>query len=148
MRSLDRALQERLLGRAECEVLTASDRRRLSGQRVLVSGAGGSVGSELARQLAASGVSRLTLMDHSEYALFLVESDIHRTHPHVDVVPMLGDVTRRVDVQAAYGVAEPNVVYHAAAYKHVTYAETAIVQALRGWAALSDEMNTKRDRAA
>ena len=131
MRSLDASLQARLLGRPAREVLTADDRRRLAGQRVLVTGAGGSVGSELARQLAASGVSRLALMDHSEYALFLIEAEIRQAWPELDVVPLMGDVTRRVDVRAAFEAAAPHVVYHAAAYKHVTYAERAIVQAMR-----------------
>ena len=131
MFALDVALQERLLGRRVHEVLTDEDRNRLKGLRVLVTGGGGSVGSELARQLAACDVSRLALMDHSEYALFQVDSAMRLAHPGVPVVPVLGDVTRRTDLRAAYASAEPHVVYHAAAYKHVTLAERAIVQALR-----------------
>jgi FlaA1/EpsC-like NDP-sugar epimerase len=131
MLHLDTAAQERLLGRTVCEVLTPGDRLRLRGQRALVTGAGGSVGSELSRQLAAAGVARLTLMDHSEYALFRIESAIREAFPQVQIVPLLGDVSRRSDVRASCRVGEPHVVYHAAAYKHVTYAETAIVQALR-----------------
>ena len=131
MLALEVALQERLLGRRVHEVLTEEDRSRLRGLRVLVTGAGGSVGSELARQLAACDVSRLALMDHSEYALFQVDSDIRLTHPGIPVVPVLGDITRRADLRSACASGEPHVVYHAAAYKHVTFAETAIVQALR-----------------
>ena len=129
--SLDPALQQRLLGRDVSEVLGAEDRLQLRGQRALVTGAAGSVGSELCRQLAASGVSRLTLMDHSEYALFKTESELRRRFPSVAIVSVLGDVTRRADLRPAIGAAEPHVVYHAAAYKHVTFAESAIVQALR-----------------
>jgi O-antigen biosynthesis protein WbqV len=131
MLGLETAVQERLLGRAVCDVLTDVDRRRFGGQRVLVTGAGGSVGSELARQLACCGVGRLTLMDHSEYALFLIESEIRQRYPGLAVVPVLADVSRRADVRSACDAGEPHVVYHAAAYKHVTYAETALVQALR-----------------
>lgn len=131
MIALDQSLQERLLGRDVSDVLTADDRLQLHGQRALVTGAAGSVGSELCRQLAACAVARLTLMDHSEYALFRIEAEIRRRYPAVAVVPVLGDVTRRADLRAAMTAAAPHVVYHAAAYKHVTFAETAIVQALR-----------------
>lgn len=127
----DRALQEQLLGRAVLDVLGAADRARLAGRRALVTGAAGSVGSELARQLAAAGVSRLALLDHSEYGLFQIEGQLRQQFPCLDVMPLLADVTRRVDVGAAFDAAAPEVVYHAAAYKHVTYAETAIVQAMR-----------------
>jgi FlaA1/EpsC-like NDP-sugar epimerase len=129
--ALDQSLQQRLLGRDVSDVLAGDDRLQLHGQRALVTGAAGSVGSELCRQLAACGVSRLTLMDHSEYALFRIEAEIRRQHPSVTIVAVLGDVTRRADLRAATIAAAPHVVYHAAAYKHVTFAETAIVQALR-----------------
>ena len=131
MLSLDQALQQRLLGRDVSDVLGADDRLQLQGQRALVTGAAGSVGSELCRQLAACGVSRLTLMDHSEYLLFRTEAELRRSFPLVTIVPVLGDVTRRSDLRQAMAIAEPQVVYHAAAYKHVTFAETAIAQALR-----------------
>ena len=131
MLSLEHALQQRLLGRDVSEVLSGDDRLQLQGQRVLVTGAAGSVGSELCRQLAACGVARLTLMDHSEYLLFKTEAELRRSFPLVAIVSLLGDVTRRSDLRQAMTSAEPQVVYHAAAYKHVTFAETAIVQALR-----------------
>ena len=120
-----------LLGRAVCDVLTRADRERFRGQRALGTGAAGSVGSELCRQLADAGVSRLCVMDHSEYALFRLAIELHDAFPHVDIVPVLGDVTRRADVRLACNGAQADVVYHAAAYKHVTFAETAPVQALR-----------------
>jgi FlaA1/EpsC-like NDP-sugar epimerase len=131
VQSLDHDLQQRLLGRDISDVLEADDRAQLQGQRALVTGAAGSVGSELCRQLAASGVSRLTLLDHSEYALFKTEAELRRCFPSVTIVSILGDVTRRADLRQAIAASEPHVVYHAAAYKHVTFAETAIVQALR-----------------
>jgi O-antigen biosynthesis protein WbqV len=128
---MDRALQERLLGRPVTDVLTAADVRAFRGRRVLVTGGGGSIGSELALQMANAGVARLAVMDHSEYALFRVETELRQACPDVPVVPWLGDVTRGGDVRDAFNAAEPEVVYHAAAYKHVTYAERAAVQALR-----------------
>jgi FlaA1/EpsC-like NDP-sugar epimerase len=131
VQSLDHQLQQRLLGREVAEVLEAGDRLQLQGQRALITGAAGSVGSELSRQLAASGVSRLTLMDHSEYALFRTETELRRSFPSATIECVLGDVTRRADLRQAITIAAPHVVYHAAAYKHVTFAETAIAQALR-----------------
>jgi FlaA1/EpsC-like NDP-sugar epimerase len=131
MLNLDARLQEQLLGRAVTDLMSSADRDRLRGQRVLITGAAGSIGSELARQLADCGVSRLTLMDHSEYGLFQIDSAIREAHPALDVVLALGDVTRRPDLRAACRAAQPHVVYHAAAYKHVTFSETALVPSLR-----------------
>jgi O-antigen biosynthesis protein WbqV len=124
-------VQQELLGRPLREVLTAADRRRLAGQRVLITGAGGSVGSELTRQIVACRPGRLTLFDQSEYAVFRLESELREQHPGLDVDVVLGDVSRRADVRAACAALGPHVVYHAAAYKHVTITERASVPAVR-----------------
>jgi FlaA1/EpsC-like NDP-sugar epimerase len=131
MTLLDNAAQERLLGRAVDGVLTGADRRAFRGQRLLVTGAGGSVGSELARQLAACGPQSLTLIDHAEYNLFQIERDLREQHPDVPLMPVLGDVTRRADIRAACMMARPTSIFHAAAYKHVPIAETSVVAAAR-----------------
>jgi O-antigen biosynthesis protein WbqV len=124
-------LQEQLLGRKVRAVLTTRDRRLLAGERVLITGAGGSVGSELARQIAACGPARLLLLDHSEYALFHIERELRDRHPDLDLDAVLGDVSRRTDLRVACTALRPHVVYHAAAYKHVTMTERAIVPAMR-----------------
>src|SRR5918996_5246882 len=131
MMRLDKSVQEQLLGRPTESVLTGADRRALRGQRLLVTGAGGSVGSELARQLAVCGPQSLTLFDHSEYHLFKIDRELRERHPEVSILPVLGDVTRRPDLRAACQMARPTAVYHAAAYKHVPIAETSIVAAAR-----------------
>lgn len=131
MTELDRRDQERLLGRAIGDVLTVHDNRAFSGQRVLVTGAGGSVGGELARQIAGCQPAMLALLDHAEYNLFRIEADIRRLCPGVPLTVCLGDVSRRVDVRAACEQVRPHVVFHAAAYKHVTMAERSIVPAAR-----------------
>ena len=131
MRATDRALQEQLLGRDVREVLTDSDRRTFSGQRLLVTGAGGTIGSELARQLAACRPRSLTLVDHSEYALFRIEEELRSEWPTLELDACIGDVSRRGDMRAICQSARPHAVYHAAAYKHVTITERCIVPAAR-----------------
>lgn len=131
MTELDRRDQERVLGRSIGDVLTVHDNRAFSGQRVLVTGAGGSVGSELARQLAGCQPGMLGIFDHSEYNLFRIEAELRRLCPGVPLTVYLGDVSRRVDVRAACDQVRPHVVFHAAAYKHVTMAERSIIPAAR-----------------
>ena len=128
---LPRELEEELLGRPLRAVLTAGDRRSFAGQRVLITGAGGSLGSELTRQIAACGPERLVLLDHSEYAVFRVESELKAQYPDLHVEVMLGDVSRRADLRAVCASLRPHVVYHAAAYKHVTITERSAVPAIR-----------------
>ena len=131
MVTLTAAIEQQLLGRPVRAVLSQGDRRMLAGERVLITGAGGSVGSELSRQVAACGPARLVLLDHSEYAVFRIESEIRERYPDVQVEVILGDVSRRADVRAACLSLRPHVVYHAAAYKHVTITERSIVPAVR-----------------
>ena len=126
----DLSNQEFLLGRRVQQVLTAEDRRQFEDQRVLITGAGGSVGSELARQIAGCRPARLTLFEQSEYNLFRIEQELRELHPRLDVDPVLGDVRRRRSVRAACEAARPHVIYHAAAYKHVTMTERAVCEAV------------------
>ncbi len=130
MIELSRDVEERLLGRRVRDVLTSADRQAISGRRVLVTGAGGSVGAELSRQIAACRPASLTMVDQSEYALFKIEGELRRQHAS-RVQAILGDVTRRADVTQAYDAARPQVVYHAAAYKHVAMTETRLVPTVR-----------------
>lgn len=126
----DLNVQEFLLGRRVQQVLTAEDRRQFAGQRVMITGAGGTVGSELARQIAACRPARLTLFEQSEYNLFQIEQELADLHPGMELDPVLGDVRRRRSVRAACRAARPHVIYHAAAYKHVTMTERAVCQAV------------------
>jgi FlaA1/EpsC-like NDP-sugar epimerase len=119
----DACVQEALIGRPACDTLTKAERRAYADRRVLVTGAGGSVGSELVRRLAACGPSRLTLVDQSEYNLFRIERQLAASWPGLRVDGVLGDVTRPRVIQTACATARPDVVFHAAAYKHVTMLE-------------------------
>lgn len=129
MSAFNQAELERLLARPVRQVLSAADRRAFAGRRVLITGAGGSIGSELARQVAACRPERLTLVDHSEHALFQIERELAPLVPEGTLDPILADVTRQAFVRQAFRRARPHVVYHAAAYKHVTMSERAICAA-------------------
>lgn len=124
----DREL-EWLMDRPVCKLLTAADRASFRGRRVLITGAGGSIGSELARQIAACGPDELTLLDNSELNLFQIERELQQAWPNLRLNVVLGDVSRR-SARHAILAARPHVVYHAAAYKHVTMLERAVCPAV------------------
>jgi FlaA1/EpsC-like NDP-sugar epimerase len=128
---LDRAAEERLLGRPVQSVLTAIDRRSLKDRRLLVTGAGGSVGAALARQLAVCEPASLTLIDHAEYHLFRIERRLRADFPKLTIEAVVGDVSRRADIRNACLITRPHAVYHAAAYKHVPITEIAVIAAVR-----------------
>src|SRR5262252_7607990 len=128
---LTRAEQEILLDRAIENLLSNPDRRRFAGRVCIVTGAGGSVGSELAQQLAACNPARLVLVDHCEHALFRIEQHLSEMYPDVAIEPVLCDVTRTVVVSRLLRRVGPDMVFHAAAYKHVTMAERNAVAAAR-----------------
>jgi FlaA1/EpsC-like NDP-sugar epimerase len=123
--------QELLLGRRIEDLLSDGARRRFSGRVCLITGAGGSVGAELSRQLASCDPARLVLVEQSEHALFRVEQSLNRHAPGTRVEPVLCDVTRTASVARLMRRVRPDVVFHAAAYKHVTMAERHIVAAAR-----------------
>lgn len=125
---------EDLLGRDPVPPSLTLLARNILGKVVLVSGAGGSIGSELCRQIAAQQPSQLVLLDHSEFALY----DIHQAlqaqcikdNLDVGLVPLLGSVSnlqRLQDICLAY---RPDTVYHAAAYKHVPMVESNPVEGI------------------
>jgi FlaA1/EpsC-like NDP-sugar epimerase len=114
-----------LLGRPVRASVDAATRRALRQRHVLVTGAGGSIGSELARELAACQPGVLGLVDHSEAALFAIERELRHRWPEVRLEVALADVTRAPALARVCRDVQPEVVYHAAAYKHVTMAERA-----------------------
>jgi FlaA1/EpsC-like NDP-sugar epimerase len=132
---------ETLMDRPICRLLTAADRKAFAGRRVLITGAGGSIGAELGRQIARCLPARLVLVEQSEHNLFQIERELRQLVPSVPVDVVLGDVTRRV-VRNAVLATRPDVIYHAAAYKHVTMVERAVCPAIEtnvlGTAAMVD----------
>jgi FlaA1/EpsC-like NDP-sugar epimerase len=103
----------------------------VSGKIVLVTGAGGSIGSELCRQIAAANPSRLVLVDKSENSLFYCHMGLGEAFPGLEIVPFLADVTDSHSVREAILKEEPDFVFHAAAYKHVGMMELHPDQAIR-----------------
>jgi FlaA1/EpsC-like NDP-sugar epimerase len=126
---MTREEQEILLDRSIEDLLSDDDRRRFAGRVCLVTGAGGTVGSELAQQIAACGPARLVLVDHSEHALFRIEQRLNQTAPNASIEAALCDVTRATRLTRLMRRVRPDMVLHAAAYKHVTMAERHAVAA-------------------
>jgi len=114
---------EDLLGRDPVSLDWSAVAKPLKGQSVLVTGAGGSIGSELCRQLAALDISQLTVVDHAEFNLYSIERELRAHFPDLLVRPVLADVTDRAHLQHIFSRNRPNVVFHAAAYKHVPLLE-------------------------
>ncbi len=112
-----------LLGRESVEIDAANVSRMLAGRSVLVTGAGGSIGSELCRQLARFGPARLVLVEQSEFALYTLEQWFAVHRPDIPVVPLAGDVKDAARMGEIFAAQRPQVVFHAAAYKHVPLME-------------------------
>ena len=105
-------------------------RSLIADRTVLVTGAAGSIGSELCRQVAAHGPARLVLFDRHENGVFLLEGELRDRFPAVEIAPVLGDLLLEDQVEAAFASHRPALVFHAAAYKHVPLAELNVLQAV------------------
>ncbi|MFQ5783942.1 MAG: polysaccharide biosynthesis protein [Alphaproteobacteria bacterium] len=114
---------EDLLGRPQAVLDRAGMRAFIAGRRVLVTGAGGTIGAELARQIAAFVPAHLTLFDNGEYNLYRIDAELaaHRSAVPRDAV--LGDVRDRARIDAVLARERPDVVFHAAAFKHLPMVE-------------------------
>jgi FlaA1/EpsC-like NDP-sugar epimerase len=117
---------EDLLGRDQVETDYAEVRRLLAGRRVLITGAGGSIGSEIARQVASFGPARLVLLEHDETHLHDVVATVDG-----EVVTALADIRDRELVDEIFSLHRPEVVFHAAAHKHVPLLEAHPCEAVR-----------------
>lgn len=114
---------EDLLGRDPVQLDNAGLQEQLSGKVVLVTGAGGSIGAELSRQIARFSPGKLVLYDASEFALYGIEQELAETFPQLDIAYLAGDVRDDVRLEQVFREYKPNVVFHAAAYKHVPLME-------------------------
>jgi len=114
---------EDLLGRNPVQLDWEGIRNALVDRVILVTGGGGSIGAELCRQIATSRPRRLLVADNSEYNLYRIEMELQGTHPHVEIDCRLLDVADVTAVSALFRREHPQVVFHAAAYKHVPLLE-------------------------
>jgi FlaA1/EpsC-like NDP-sugar epimerase len=114
---------EDLLGREPVRLDTAELASFLKGQRVLVTGAGGSVGSELARQAAAFDPEQLVLLDHAENGLYFLHAELAAARPGQAPLAVVADIKDPAGVELAFRRFRPTVVLHAAAHKHVSLLE-------------------------
>ena len=122
---------EDVLGREPVRLDEEQLRVFLSGRRVLVTGAGGSIGSELCRQVARLGLGALLLVERAEFVLFNVDREMRRLWPGLNVVPLVGDVSDEARMRAIFAVHRPEIVLHAAAHKHVPLMEANPGEAIR-----------------
>ena len=112
-----------LLGRDPVALDDAGLRELIEGRSVLVTGAGGSIGAELCRQIARYAPSRLVLFELSEFALYSIEQEFRDRFPGVAVAAVIGDAKSAPRVEEAFARFRPQIVFHAAAYKHVPLME-------------------------
>jgi FlaA1/EpsC-like NDP-sugar epimerase len=114
-----------LLGRPQVEITHESVRTIIEGRTIVVTGAGGSIGSELCRQILLHGPAALIMLERSEPQLFVIEQEL-RTHPSLNgasLVPVIADISRPKRLQQIFHRFRPHVVFHAAAHKHVPLME-------------------------
>ncbi|WP_184724189.1 nucleoside-diphosphate sugar epimerase/dehydratase [Caulobacter sp.] len=122
---------EELLSRPPVRLDPEPVRALVAGRRVLVTGAGGSIGSELCRQIAASGCAQLTMVDASEFNLFHIDREIAERHPALPRREILCDVRDAPRVTRVFADFKPDIVFHAAALKHVTLVENHPCEGVR-----------------
>jgi FlaA1/EpsC-like NDP-sugar epimerase len=121
--SLRRVELDDLLGRDPVQLDDSGLHQLLTGQVVMVTGAGGSIGSELCRQIAHFAPAKLVLFEQSELALYAMEQELPQNFPVMPIAPVIGDVKNAVWVNQVMAEHRPAVVFHAAAYKHVPLME-------------------------
>jgi FlaA1/EpsC-like NDP-sugar epimerase len=121
---------EDLLSRDPVEPDHRSVRSRIEGKVILVTGAGGSIGSELCRQIVALDSAQLLLVEANEYALYAIHRQLEE-HDGVEVVPLLGSVTDTARMEEILTAWRPGMIFHAAAYKHVPLVEHNPLEGLR-----------------
>jgi FlaA1/EpsC-like NDP-sugar epimerase len=142
---------EDVLGREPVEVDLKRVASYLRRETVLVTGAGGSIGSELCRQIAGLGAARLILVDHSEPALFEIERELVGERHFPPAVPVIADAGNRTKMRQIFERWEPGIVFHAAAYKHVPMMEANPIESVRNnvlatevMASIAHEFGAKR----
>ena len=122
---------EDLLGRAPVDVDICQMAGYLTGQVVLITGAGGSIGSELCRQIAPFNPAELLLLGHGENSIFAIHNELQDKFPHLAVRPLIADIQDKARIEEIFAAQRPAVVFHAAAHKHVPLMEANPAEAVK-----------------
>jgi len=122
---------EDLLGREPIELDAAAISSELAGKTVMVTGAGGSIGSELSRQVLRFAPAQLLLVERAEFALFDIDCELRALNPRQEIVPLVGDVGDDSRMRAIFDRYRPQVIIHAAAHKHVPLMESNATEAVQ-----------------
>jgi len=120
-----------LLGRDPVTLDTESIGKLLAGRRVMVTGAGGSIGSEICRQAAKFNPKSIILVGRGENRIFTIERELRKLHPEVALFPCIADITNARRMDQIFREHRPEVVFHAAAHKHVPLMEANVGEAVR-----------------
>lgn len=121
---------EDLLGRNEVNLDVESLRDMISGRKIMVTGAGGSIGSELCRQISKLCPKSLLLFEQSEFNLFELDNELRGRHKGINLIPFIGDIRDNERVNTAFESYKPEIIFHAAAYKHVPMMENNAIEAI------------------
>jgi FlaA1/EpsC-like NDP-sugar epimerase len=119
-----------ILGRAPVPLDWQRIMASLQDKIILVTGGGGSIGSELCKQLAKAQPRKLIIIDQCEFNLYKIDADLNRLYPLIDHLAVLGDVTDTLAVQQVINAEQPQMIFHAAAYKHVPLLEGQVREAV------------------
>ena len=122
---------EDLLGRDPVKLDTTAVKEYLTGKTVLITGAGGSIGSEIVRQVAKMQPKKLLLLGKGENSIYEITQELKITSPEIKTVPIIADVRDKERIKAIMGYFKPQVVFHAAAHKHVPLMEYQPAEAVR-----------------
>jgi len=129
--TLKRVAIDDLLGREPVSLKWESIREGLAGQRVMITGGGGSIGSELCRQIARLNPVELVVIDNSEYSLYRIDLELRSDYQDLVFVSVLGDICDPATVERVVGQYKPDMIFHAAAYKHLPILQTQVREAVR-----------------
>ena len=121
-----------LLGRFEVEPFVELMRKNISSKTIMVSGAGGSIGSELCRQIIKCNPNKILLLEISEYALYKIHYELEKININkIDLVPLIGSVQDQKRIKDILSIWKPATIYHTAAYKHVPLVEHNLIEGLK-----------------
>jgi FlaA1/EpsC-like NDP-sugar epimerase len=129
--SLKEVAIDDLLGREPVQLDWTAIRQRISGRRILITGGGGSIGSELSRQAARLGAASIGILELSEFNLYRIDRELRADFPDLEVQTFLGDVCDPVTCKHVLNATRAEIVFHAAAYKHVPLLQSQPREAVR-----------------